>query len=111
MTLYIELAKWLETNSSHAGDTDYTSASMELNFQPQQTSSCLPITIFNDTTLEFMETFSVSLTTTDDAVTIGPQSALVSILDDTGMRYTRCLHQCLVVNHNCNYNILLYMQL
>jgi len=57
---------------------------MELTFLPGTAERCANISISNDTILEDDELFSVQLDTTDQAVTLSPSSADVTIGDDDG---------------------------
>jgi len=57
---------------------------MELTFLPGAAERCASISISNDTILEDDELFSVQLDTTDQAVTLSPGSANVTIVDDDG---------------------------
>ena len=55
---------------------------MELTFLQGTSQQCANISISDDTVLENNEFFSVQLTTTDQAVTLSPRSATVTIGDD-----------------------------
>ena len=53
----------------------------QLTFQPGEIELCIQITIIDDVILEDNETFSVGLSTTDQAVLLNPSSATVTILN------------------------------
>ena len=59
---------------------------MPLTFQPMSASDpqCAPIAIANDNILEADESFSVVLTSTDEAAMLNPSSASVTIIDNDG---------------------------
>lgn len=63
-------------------DSDFTSTTIELEFQPASTRACGNISILEDSRLENSETFSVELNTTDQAVVLNPMMAIVSIADN-----------------------------
>ena len=56
--------------------------SMELTFSATVESQTVPITIADGGEVEGNETFSVTLTTSDTAVTLNPMTATVEIQDD-----------------------------
>ena len=75
---------------SHSGSGgDYTSLSMELTFNNVTTSRMVTVAISNDSVIENEETFTLSLTENDDAVDVMPQSATVTITDQTS-KYIHC---------------------
>ena len=55
---------------------------MELTFSDTTLSQTVPITIADGGVVEGNETFSVTLTTSDAAVTLSPMTATVNIRDD-----------------------------
>ena len=57
---------------------------MKLTFSDAMPSLTVPITITGDDMLEGPETFNVTLTSSDNAVTVDPMSATVHIVDDDG---------------------------
>ena len=63
-------------------DNDFTSTTIELEFQPMSTRVCGNISILEDSRLENSETFSVEVNTTDQAVVLNPMMAIVSIADN-----------------------------
>ena len=72
----------LPSGSRAAADVDYTAASGTLTFAPGETKKTIIITIIDDTTLEYLESFEVRLSGTDDAiVTLGRSSIVGRIID------------------------------
>ena len=70
--------------SSTAG-SDYTQPGVTtVTFDPDQTSASYPVTILDDTNIEDTEIFTATLSTTGSGVTIGDDTATVTILDDDG---------------------------
>ena len=65
-------------------DGDYTSMTTDLTFRTDQT---VTIMTMGDTRVEDPEMFTLSLTSTDSAVTVTTESAIVSITDQTS-KYT-----------------------
>ena len=65
-------------------DGDYTSVSTDLTFRTDQT---VMIMTMADNVVENPEIFTLSLTSTDSAVTVATESATVSIADQTS-KYT-----------------------
>ena len=65
------------------GGTDYTSLSMDLTFNNVTSSQIVTVTASTDTVIETMETFTLSLTENEDTVDVMPQSATVTIIDQT----------------------------
>jgi len=64
---------------------DYTAiTSMELTFSVTVQSQTVPIIIADGDVVEGLETFNVTLTTTDNAVVLNPVTATVDIQDDDG---------------------------
>jgi len=62
---------------------DYTAiTSLELTFSNTMPSQTVPITIADGDVVEGLETFTVTLTSPDTAVTINPMTATVDILDE-----------------------------
>ena len=64
------------------GGSDYTSLSMDLTFNSVTTSRTVTVAASPDTVIEAMETFTLVLTS-DDAVDVMPQSATVTITDQS----------------------------
>ena len=64
---------------------DFTLIQMSLTFVQGTVIQCVEIPIMDDITLENDESFSVSLGTTDEAVNILQDQAVVSITDDDSM--------------------------
>ena len=69
------------------GDIDYTSVSVGLTFNSGITSQVVTVATSTDMVIETMETFTLTLTETDDAVDVMPQTATVIIIDQTS-KYT-----------------------
>ena len=63
---------------------DYVSTTVTLTFNGTSTTACTDISITFDDVYEGNETFSVSLTTTDNNVTLNPDGGQVTITDDDG---------------------------
>jgi len=61
---------------------DYTAITMQLTFSDAMPSQTVLITITGDDMLEGPETFNVTLTSSDNAVTVDPMTATVDIQDD-----------------------------
>ena len=64
---------------------------MELTFLQGVSQQCANISIFDDAILENDEFFSVSLTTTNQAVTLSPSSATITIGDDDSKSFSLCI--------------------
>ena len=76
----------IHSSSAFAGH-DYTGASMTLTMPAGSTSGvvkCMNISIIDDGALEVIETFTVTLTTTDPDVMLGKNKTVVTIMDDDG---------------------------
>ena len=67
--------------------TDYTTVSMELTFNASTETQTVMIPIIGDDVVEATESFSVSLTSEDSAVTLGQSSTTVTIRDDDSKMY------------------------
>ena len=67
-----------------SGDVDYVSTSVTLTFDQANTRACSDISITPDDIYEDDETFSVTLTTGDEDVTLEPDNGIVTITDDDG---------------------------
>ena len=61
---------------------DYDSTTLDFNFDPGNTQHCANVTILNDGILEATESFFVSLTTADSAITLVPRMTKVDLLED-----------------------------
>ena len=64
--------------------SDYTSVTMDLTFNADNTTRAVMIPIVGDNVVEGTKSFTVSLTTVDSAVTLGQSTTTVNILDDDG---------------------------
>ena len=62
--------------------TDYTSVAMDLTFNADNTNQTVMIPIVGDNVVEGTESFTVSLTTGDNAINLSPQTTTVTIQDD-----------------------------
>ena len=62
--------------------TDYTSVTMVLTFNADNTNRTVMIPIVGDNVVEGTESFTVSLTTGDSAINLSPQTTTVTIQDD-----------------------------
>ena len=71
------------------GGSDYTSLFLDLTFNSVTTSRMVTVATSNDTVIEDEETFTLTLTENDDAVNVMPQSATVTIIDQTS-KYIHC---------------------
>ena len=66
-----------------SGDRDFIPVVSNLTFQPGSAlQHCSPVTVVDDSILEMYEVFSVILSTSDQAVNFGQESANVTIMDD-----------------------------
>ena len=63
---------------------DYAAVSTLLMFDSCKTQQCTNITIMNDVGLENTESFSITLRTTDNNITLHPAVAEIEITDDDG---------------------------
>ena len=63
---------------------------MDLTFLQGISQQCANIAISDDAILENDELFAVQLTTTDQAVTLSPSSATVTIGDDDSKLFSLC---------------------
>ena len=70
-----------------AGGEDYVSASVNLKVDRNATEACIVISLLSDNRLEYPETFTVYLNTSETAVLLEPLSCTVVILDDDGKIY------------------------
>jgi hypothetical protein len=66
----------------HAELSDYIPTSRQLTFNATSTTECVKIGIVDDFDLEDTESFNVTLSTSDDDVTITTPMAAVTILDN-----------------------------
>ena len=62
--------------------SDYTTVSMDLTFNSRNTTQTVMIPILGDNVVESTESFTVSLTSADSAVTLNPSTTTVTIQDD-----------------------------
>ena len=63
-------------------DVDHVEITTDFTFSPGISRLCVNVPIVNDDILEGNEDFFTSLTTTDAAVILNPDEAMVSILED-----------------------------
>ena len=64
---------------------DYTSTETDLTFTPDNSRICVNIPITNDTIVEENKNFTVTVTSNDPSVQIGPNSnSAATIIDDDG---------------------------
>ena len=75
--------------SHSGGGGDYTSLSIDLTFNSVTISQMVTVATSTDTVIEDEETFTLTLTENDDAVDVMPQSATVTITDQTS-KYIHC---------------------
>ena len=79
--------------SSPSGGVDYTSITVTLIFDGSNTRQCNEVAITDDNIYEDDETFSVTLTTGDEDVTLEPDNGIVTITDDDGsFHYLAYMH-------------------
>ena len=64
---------------------------MDVTFNSNSTNQTVTVMAGNDNVIEDPETFNLSLTSDDDAVDVMPQSATVTITDQTS-KYTTTGH-------------------
>ena len=64
------------------GGTDYGSGPYTVVFSAGSTSASLNISITNDNIVEMNETFALTITPTNDVMTVDPDDAVVTIVDD-----------------------------
>ena len=69
--------------SHSGGGGDYTNLSIDLTFNSVTISQMVTVATSTDTVIEDEETFTLTLTENDDAVDVMPQSATVTITDQT----------------------------
>ena len=62
--------------------SDYTSVFMDLTFNSGTTNQTVMIPIVGDNVVESTESFTMSLTSADSAVTLNPSTTTVTIQDD-----------------------------
>ena len=67
-------------------ENDFENAAAQLTFSPTTSEMCIVIAIVNDSILENDEEFTVQLQTADEAVILDPQSSVVIISNDDGMK-------------------------
>lgn len=83
----------------HSGGSDYSPPSDRFVIEAGETSDCLTFTIFDDGTVEGMESLTGflegifnpddnTLNTSPDRITFDPQQATLDILDTDGMDVT-----------------------
>ena len=73
-------------HSSYADGQDFTGVTMTVTFGVGQTSASVDVPIIDDSDIEDSELFRGLLSTTDSGVTIGADTADVTILDRDGER-------------------------
>ena len=62
--------------------SDYTTVSIDLTFNSGTTTQTVMIPIIGDNVVESTESFTVSLTSADSAVTLNPSTTTVTIQND-----------------------------
>ena len=67
--------------------SDYTTVSMDLTFNSGTTTQTVMIPIIGDNVVESTESFTVSLTSADSAVTLNPSISTVTIQDDDDSKF------------------------
>ena len=72
--------------------SDYTTVSMDLTFNSGTTNQTVMIPITGDNVVESTESFTMSLTTADSAVTLNPSTTTVTIRDDDDSKFW-CMEQ------------------
>ena len=72
---------------------------MSLTFDGSNTRECSEVPITDDNIYEDDETFSVTLTTGDEDVTLEPDSGVVTITDDDGGLNCVCCRKLVISNH------------
>ena len=82
-----------------SGDVDYVSTSVTLTFDQSNTRACGDISITPDDIYEGDETFSVTLTTGDEDVTLEPDGGVVTITDNDGGLNCVCRWKLVISNH------------
>ena len=65
-------------------ESDYTSISMNITFDPESTMATAPINITDDLDVEDTEIFNATLSTTHPHVMFGDDLATITILDNDG---------------------------
>lgn len=69
--------------------SDFEPINQELTLSPEQVSeACISVTLDDDDAVEPLETFSISLSTSDGSVVVIPPTITVVITDDDGNYYT-----------------------
>lgn len=79
----IMLGNWF---SIHIATADYMPIDQPLEFSTAPAQMCVEITITPDAVVEADETLSVGLSSSDPAVVIVTNTAVVTIVDETGMQ-------------------------
>ena len=69
--------------------SDYTTVSMDLTFNSGTTTQTMMIPIIGDNVVESTESFTVSLTSADSAVTLSPSTTTVTIEDDDDGKFLK----------------------
>ena len=72
--------------------SDYTTVTMDLTFNSGNTARTVMIPIVGDNVVESTESFTVSLTSADSAVTLSPSTTTVTIQDDDDSKFW-CMEQ------------------
>ena len=73
--------------------SDYTSVSMDLTFNSGTTARTVMIPIVGDNMVESTESFTVSLTSADSAVTLNPSTTTITIQNDDDDSKFWCMEQ------------------
>ena len=64
------------------GGTDYNSGPYPVIFPAGITTASLSVSINNDNIVEMNETFTLTITPPNDVMTVDPDNAVVTIVDD-----------------------------
>ena len=67
--------------------SDYTTVSVDLTFNSGTTTHTVMIPIIGDNVVESTESFTVSLTSADSAVTLNPSTTTVTVQDDDDSKF------------------------
>ena len=83
MYVYMQCPLSFSFISCTVDNSDYTPVTMELAFTADTLTQTVEVDTSMDMAVENLEMFTLSLTSTDSAVTLGTESATVSITDQT----------------------------
>lgn len=74
-----------------AGGVDFSIEEVSIVISPPDIIGCTDVTLINDNIREGEENFSVTISSSDDAVLLGLSAAVVTIEDDDGKHlYSHC---------------------